>query len=169
MPRLRPLTAGLALVFSCLAAAASAQPPKPAPDDPRSINLRAYTELLRGDVRAQQVAILTELMDLTEAEEAVFWPIYREYDAELAKLNDERVALIAEYAAAYDQMSDATADRLAHAALDLDARRQSLIAKYYERVKAALSPKLAARFLQVEHQLLTLIDLQISAALPVVK
>ena len=38
-------------------------------------------------------------MGFTEAEDAAFWPIYREYDSEMAKLGDERVALIAEYAA----------------------------------------------------------------------
>ena len=42
-------------------------------------------------------------------------------------------------------------------------------AKYYERIKSALSPRAALRFLQVEHQLLLIIDLQISAALPIVQ
>ena len=37
-------------------------------------------------------------MGFTEAEDAAFWPIYREFDAEMAKLGDERVGLIAEYA-----------------------------------------------------------------------
>ena len=41
-------------------------------------NLRAYVELLRSDVRAQKVAILTELMELNEAQDTGFWPIYRE-------------------------------------------------------------------------------------------
>ena len=49
-------------------------------------------------MRAQKVAILTEVMGFTEAEDKAFWPIYREYDLEMAKLGDERVALIAEYA-----------------------------------------------------------------------
>ncbi len=54
-------------------------------------------------------------------------------------------------------------------ALDLEARRQAVKAKYYDRVKTALSPRTALRFLQVEHQLLLIIDLQISAALPIAK
>ena len=36
-------------------------------------------------------------------------------------------------------------------------------------MKQALSPKVAARFLQVEHQLLLIIDLQIASALPIVQ
>jgi hypothetical protein len=137
--------------------------------DPREANLTAYVELLRSDVRAQKVAILTELMELTEAEDAVFWPIYREYDAELSKLNDERLANIKEYAANYGSVTDALADKLARKALDIERRRTGLLEKYYDRVKTSVSPKAAVRFLQVEYQLLLLIDLQIAASLPVVK
>src|SRR6185436_1818696 len=129
----------------------------------------AYAELLRSDVRAQKVVILTQLMNFTEAEDKAFWPIYREYDIEMAKLGDERIALIAEYAANYSALTDAVAEKLAAKALDLEARRQALKAKYFDRLKTALSPRTALRFLQIEQQLLLLIDLQISAALPIVK
>jgi len=134
-----------------------------------TLNLTAYAELLRSDVRAQKVSIITQVMDFTEAEDTAFWPIYREYDVEMSKLGDERVALIAEYAKEYEKLTDALADKLATKALDLEARRQAVKAKCFERVKTALSPRKALRFLQVEHQLLLLIDLQISASLPVVK
>ena len=69
----------------------------------------------------------------------------------------------------YSNLTDATAEKLAAKALDLEARRQAVKAKYFDRVKTALSPRTALRFLQVEHQLLLIIDLQISAALPIVK
>jgi hypothetical protein len=133
----------------------------------RTLNLSAYAELLRSDVRAQKVAILTELMDFSETEDAAFWPIYREYDLEMAKLGDERTALIAEYRDHYRKMTDAIADKLASGALDLENQRRAVLAKYYGRVKTALPPRKALRFLQIEHQLLLLIDLQISALLPI--
>lgn len=136
--------------------------------DPRDANLTAYVELLRSDVRAQKAAILTELMAFTDAEDAAFWPIYREYDAEMSKLGDERVALIGDYAKHFDDMTDETADKLATKAIELESRRRAAAATCYDRVKKALSPRTALRFLQVEHQLQQLIDLQISAALPVV-
>ena len=71
------------------------------PGETRELNLRAYTELLRSDVRTQKVAILTEVVGFTEAEDKAFWPIYREYDVEMSKLGDERIAVIAEYARNY--------------------------------------------------------------------
>jgi hypothetical protein len=139
------------------------------PGDTREANLRAYVELLRSDVRAQKVAIITELMAFTEAEDAKFWPVYREYDTELTKLNDDRLALIKEYAANYERLTDEVADRLARGALDVEARRHALKARYYDRFKTVLSPKAAARFLQVDNQILLILDLQIAAALPIVQ
>jgi hypothetical protein len=154
-----------------MAASAAAQaPPKQADaKDTTTLNLTAYAELLRSDVRAQKVAIFTEVMGFTEAEDAAFWPIYREYDLEMAKLGDERIAMIAEYARNYATLTDPTAEQLAGKAIELEARRQAVKAKYFDRVKTALSPRTALRFLQVEHQLLLILDLQISAALPIVK
>jgi hypothetical protein len=128
--------------------------------------LSAYTQLLRSDIRAQKVAVITEIMQFTEAEDAKFWPVYREYEAELTKINDDRIALIADYAVNYEKLTDAAADRLALGALDLEARRHAIKAKYYDRFKSAVQPKTAARFLQVENQILLLLDLQIAAALP---
>ncbi len=162
---IRHVTTGLLLLT--VAVTAAAQVPGGSEADTRSLNLSTYAELLRSDVRAQKVAIITEVMGFTDAEDKAFWPIYRDYDLEMSKLGDERVALIAEYAAAYAKITDEIADKLATRALDLEARRQAAKARCYERVKAALSPRTALRFLQVEHQLLQLIDLQISATLPI--
>jgi hypothetical protein len=108
-------------------------------------------------------------MGLTEAEDKAFWPLYRDYDREMATLGDERVALIAEYANNYSNLTDAVAETLAAKALDLEARRQATKAKHFARIKNALSPRTALRFLQIEQQLLLIIDLQISAALPIVQ
>lgn len=139
------------------------------PDDTREANLRAYVELLRSDMRSQKIAILTELMDFSEAEDANFWPLYRDYETELAKVNDDRIALIKEYAASYQTLTDDTADRLARGALDLEGRRNALKARYYDRFKSVLSPKAAVRFLQIENQMLLILDLQIAASLPIVQ
>jgi len=162
----RHLVTSLVLMLAA-ATAAGAQSVPPPEQQTRTLNLSAYAELLRSDVLLQKVAIITQVMGFTEAEEAAFWPIYREYDGEMAKLGDERVALVADYAKNYDTLTDDVADRLAKTALDLEARRQAVKAKCYERVRAALKARTALRFLQVEHQLQLLVDLQISAALPI--
>jgi len=165
----RPSRLGVLVALLVLAPGAQAIAQTKPADDSREQNLRAYAELLRSDLRAQKVAIITELMQFTEADDEKFWPIYREYEIELAKVNDERIALIREYASAYESITDAIADRLARGAHDLEQRRKTLKAKYYDRFKAALSPRTAARFLQIENQILLILDLQIAASLPIVQ
>jgi hypothetical protein len=158
---------GIAIVLS-MAGSLGAQAPVPADQrQDTALNLSAYAELLRQDVRTMKVAIITEVVGFTEEEDRAFWPIYREYDLEMSKLADERVRMIRDYAAHFGTITDEQAASLAATALDLEARRNAAKAKCYERVKTALSPRTALRFLQVEHQLQLLIDLQIAAALPV--
>jgi flagellar biosynthesis chaperone FliJ len=131
-------------------------------------NIQAYIALLRSNVRQQKAEMMGAVMQLSAADAAKFWPIYDEYDKELTKLNDLRVANIQEYANTYDQMTDEKADELIQKAMAYRKQRFELLAKYYERVKQALGGITAARFLQVEDQLLLLIDLQIDSSLPVV-
>ena len=159
----------VALALAGLVVQGLAQSSQVSEQQTKTLNLSAYAELLRSDVQAQKIAILTEVMGFTEAEDKAFWPIYRDYNAEMAKLGDERVALIEEYARAYSQITDAVAQSLATRAIDLDKRRSATLERCFTRVGSALSPKTALKFLQVEHQLLSIIDLQISASLPIVK
>jgi hypothetical protein len=130
-------------------------------------NMQAYIQLLRSDVRQQKAEMLGEVMQLSAADAAKFWPIYSEYDVELNKLNDLRVANIQEYENKYYEMTDEKADELIRKAMSYRKQRAELIERYYERVKQALGGVTAARFVLVEDQLLLIIDLQINSSLPV--
>jgi hypothetical protein len=132
-------------------------------------NLSADIELLRSDVRADKTKIITAMMQLDDKDAAVFWPIYRDYESDLAKLYDERVAGILDYTDHYLKMTDAKADELATGALQWEERRTDLKKKYYARFKQSLSAVTATRFLQVENQLLMLVDLQVAASLPIIE
>jgi hypothetical protein len=158
------------LVFLGVSAAGTAQQPAANPmsrPETRELNFKAYTELLRSDLRGQKAALITQVMGFTDAEDAAFWPVYREYEMELAKINDDRLAMIEDYAKAYESLTDAKANDLITKALDLQARRAALQQKYYGKLKTAMSPRTAARVMQVEHQILLLLDLQVAASLPV--
>jgi len=138
------------------------------PADTQEKNIQEYIDLLRTDVRQQKAETMGAEMALNADQSAKFWPIYNEYDKALNKLNDQRVANIQEYARDYDHLTDAKADELVRSALDYRKQRSELLAKYYDRVRASLGPIEAARFLQIESQLLSIIDLRIDAALPIV-
>jgi hypothetical protein len=130
-------------------------------------NLSEYTKLLREDVRSQKSAIMSAVMQLDPDQAAKFWPIYRDYDTELSKVNDLRVANIEEYSRTYNNLTDAKADELVQASMEYQKQRANLLAKYYERMKQEMGAVTAARFVQVEHQMLLIIDLQIASSLPV--
>jgi hypothetical protein len=133
----------------------------------KELNLKEYVKLLREDVRSEKYSIVDEVMQLDLDQAAKFWPIYRDYDAELAKINDLRVANIEEYAQSYNHLTDEKADELVRNAMEFQKQRDELLGKYYLRVKQEMGAITAARFMQVEHQLLLIIDLQINSALPV--
>jgi hypothetical protein len=150
---------------------AQGAPTKSAPPsgaDVQEKNVQAYIDLLRRNVRQEKAEILGSMMLLSAADAAKFWPIYEEYDAQLNKLNDKRVENIKDYARNYDQMTDAKADELIQNALTYRRQRAQLLADTYLKVKQSLGAVTAARFAQIETQLLLLIDLQIYSVLPIV-
>jgi hypothetical protein len=155
------------ILVPAFALAAQAQDSPPAVNQDNK-NIQAYIELLRSDVRQQKTEAMGAVMELSAADAAKFWPIYSEYDVELTKLNDSRVANIQEYSRTYADMTDEKADELIQKAMLYRKQRSELLAKYYGRVKEQLGGVTAARFVQVEDQLLLLIDLQIDSSLPIV-
>jgi len=122
-------------------------------------------ELVRADVRAEKTALIRDGMDLTDKESSVFWPLYREYEFELSKVYDSRLALIKDYVAHYDKMTDEKARELIKKSFALEEKRVALKKKFYPRFEKALSSKTAAKFFYFEKQLDLLIDLKISSEL----
>ena len=163
------------VVFLALCRLACAQAPSPSPQtqtpgaasSAQEKNLQEYIQLLRSDIRPQKDEIMGAMMRLDVDESAKFWPIYSDYDAELTKLNNQRVANIEEYAREYNGLTNAQADNLIRQDFEFRKQRSELLAKYYGRVKDSLGAVQAARFLQIEDQLLMIIDLRILSSLPV--
>jgi hypothetical protein len=135
-------------------------------NDDRELNLRAYTEMLRADVNSKRVAIITQIMEFSDADAAIFWPLFRDYDHELSKLGDTRVQLISDYIKNYDDISEAKANELMSGAFAIEAERAALKKKHFDIMGKALSARTAARFFQIENQMQDVVDLQISANLP---
>ncbi len=129
----------------------------------------AQLEMLRSDVRAEKVAIITDMMAFTDEQAEVFWPIYRDMVNESDKLTDLRIALIKEYAENYVEMTDKVAKDIVTKALSMRDKRLALEKKYYKKFSKALDPITAAKFYQINREINILIDIQISAGLPFFK
>ena len=160
------LVAGSAALSQSTPVSASAGADQRRSSGGRRDNVQEYVKLLRADIHAEKTKILGSAMQLDAAQAEKFWPIYRDYDARLAKLNDMRVSNILEYARTYSDMTDIKADELANGAIVYHKRRIELLATCYDNLREALGSVVAARFMQVEGQLLSIIDLQIASELP---
>lgn len=126
-------------------------------------------EILRSDLKTQKVAIITDAMEFTEQESGVFWPLYKEYDFELTKLNDLRIATVKDFANNFDTMTDVKAEELIKQSLKFQKDRVSLREKYFKKFKKILPVIKAAKFMQVENQLTNFIDAQLSAEIPLIE
>lgn len=143
-----------------------AAPAAPAQD--QELNIQAYIQLLRKDINKARSQIVGDVMQLDADEAVKFWPVYKDFQADLSVIGDQIVALIREYTDHYDDMTNERADKLATQLLSIGQQRNELKRRYYEKFKAALNPVIAAEFLQVENQIENLLDLQIASQLPTV-
>src|SRR4051794_141581 len=176
MTWIHSLLIGSLLASAGLRAQSSTQPkPKPgtntqaAATSNQELNLRAYTELLRADLRKSKSQVVGQVMQFDTDQAAVFWPIYKQFEADLSKIGDRTVALVKKYTDNYDQMTNEVAEQMATEFLTIEQQRNELKRRYYAKFKSALDAITATRFLQVENQIERLVDLQIASQLPVME
>lgn len=126
-------------------------------------------ELLRSDIRTKKMTLIAERMEFSGKEADAFWPIYRRYDVEMAAINDKKVVLLSDYLQFHKTLDDAKAKEIARGVFDVDQRTLDLRKKYFEELSGVVSPKTAARFLQIERRIQQLVDVQIASRYPVIK
>ena len=129
----------------------------------------SYIEVLKSEIKTDKKAIITETMEFTEQESAAFWPVYNEFEHELEKLSGKRIANIKDFAANYDSLTDKKADELINNSFNFLEDRLSLNEKYYKKFAEVLTPMVAAKYMQLEHQIQLVMDLNIAANLPLIK
>ncbi len=124
--------------------------------------------MIQSDVRAQAQQIMTYAMQLSDADAANFWPIYRRYELERADWGDLRIALIRRFAEQYETMTNDQAEDIAEEMFDLLDDRIDLYKSFFGKFSDAVSPSVGARFVQVERQLNMVMDLQIAGEMPLI-
>jgi hypothetical protein len=121
---------------------------------------------LRADLRADKVALINQNMKFTPKESAAFWPIYKKYEYDLSKVNDQRVQLIKDYAQKFDNLTDADAKEMSEKAFRFESDRIDLKKKYFKEFNQELSATTVAKFFQLERRLDLLMDLKLASMLP---
>jgi hypothetical protein len=148
---------------------AQAQQPSTPPAAETKAETMQEMQLTRTAIQAERQAIVTQAMDLTPEEMEAFWPLYREYRLEAAKIGDRIVALVLRYAANYDNLTDATADKLLTDFVRVEQARANLKAKFLPQFKKVLPAKKVVRFYQVENKLDVLILSEMAETIPLAR
>jgi len=147
-----------------------AQAPQSAPGQQDTAKAAADLDIqeVREDIRAHRKQVIAENMTLTPDEATKFWPIYDQYIQEAIKINDVRWSLMKDYAANYDTLSDQMAMDLIKKSAEVDQQLVALREKYVSIFAKAVSVRKTAQWYQLDRRLDLVINLQLSAMVPLV-
>lgn len=151
--------AGTVLGAALLAAAAA----------PAHAQAATDIELTRAQIQKERQAIIAEAMKLTEDESLAFWPVYRDYRVEMARLGDRLVKVIKEFAATDATLNDEQATRLLNEYLDIKAKDISVKKKYAGTFRKVLPAPKVTRFFQLENKLDAVVNFDLAATIPLAR
>lgn len=119
-------------------------------------------KLLRKDLRSQKKQIVAANMDLTDAVAEKFWPVYDQYTADLAKINDTKAALLNQYWQTFDTMSGEEAENYIRKRTAVEESIMELRLRYIPIFGKVLSGRQTALFFQIDWRLGLMVDLQLA-------
>ena len=129
-------------------------------------NADAVRQALRSDDAKR--ALVEKNLQLTPAEAKKFWPIYDEHQKELEKILRKQNRAMNDYIAAEASMTDANAKRLITTVVSTDGDEQHLREATLKRVLKVLPARKAARYMQLENKLRSVVRYDIADHIPLV-
>jgi len=136
---------------------------------PASAQTATDIALTRAQIQTERQAIIADAMKLTEDESLVFWPAYRDYRVDMARLGDRLVKVITEFAAADANLTDEQATRLLDEYLDIKAKDISVKKKYVGVFRKLLPAPKVTRFFQLENKLDAVVNFELAATIPLTR
>ncbi len=125
--------------------------------------------LLRKDIRSQKKQLIAANLQLTDTEAQKFWPLYDQFTEALVSINNDKYALIKEYAQNYNNMTDAQADNWTQRLLKVDSGVADLRQQYWSKFRSVLPAKKTALYEQIERRTQLLIEVQLASQIPFVQ
>jgi hypothetical protein len=126
-------------------------------------------ELMRSDIRTKKASLIADRMKFTDREASAFWPVYRQYEADLAAINDKKVSIMKDYMSRHEALTEQQAKQLAEDVFDVDQKTLDLREKCFGALEKAIPAKTIVRWLQLERRLQLLVDAQLAKDLPVIQ
>jgi len=128
-------------------------------------------QILRDKIKADKKLLVAANMELTESEANGFWPVYEEYQKDLAAINQRIAQLIESYATDYqaDTLTDEKAKKLIDELVAIEQADGGLQAAYVPKLSEVLPSKKVARYLQIENKIRALIKFDLATELPLIQ
>ena len=123
---------------------------------------------LRAEIQADRQAVLAANLGLTDAESTAFWPLYREYRGEMAKVGDRLQKLIQDYAVTYETATAEQAKTMVDEMMSIQRAELKVKETYLPKFRKGIPEVKVARFLQIENKIDTLIKLDLAANIPLI-
>jgi hypothetical protein len=127
-----------------------------------------FYDLLKSDVGMKRRSLVKKHLQMDAAEADKFWPIFEDYSEEISDFYDGKRK---EYQSAlenFNNMNESKALEIGEEFFKFNEERLALKKKYFERMKAELSPTTVIKFFQIDYQIDLLIDVQIAGEVPLV-
>jgi hypothetical protein len=124
---------------------------------------------VRDALKAQKRAFIAVNMQLTDAEDAKFWPVYDSYQKDMETMNQKIGDLILDYAKNYETLTDSKADELLKKNLSLEKETLQLKTSYLPKFSAVLPAKKVARYYQLENKIQAVKRYDLADKIPLVK
>jgi hypothetical protein len=157
---MKKLIPAIALVAFALAGTGPASAQDPVDED---------IKLFRKDLRSMRKQIIAANMVLSDKEAEQFWPLFERCTQELVARQDEKYALLKEYAQDYLTMTDAGAEKYILGRASVDQAILQVRLKYFPLFRKVLSGKSTALFFQLDWRLGLIMDLQLASQTPVIE
>ena len=124
--------------------------------------------ILAQKIKADKKLVVSQAMQLTDAETKGFWPVYDAYQKDLAGINDRLAKLVVTYADAWNKGSvpDETAKKLVRESIAIDEAELKLKRDYAPKLEKVLPGAKVARYLQVESKIRAVIKYELAANIP---
>lgn len=152
--------------LGCLAVVAIVSTPHAA--SAQKVDPWTAIQQLQADLKADRQSVVASNLPLTDGESRAFWPVYKEYRAEVEKVGDRLSKLIVAYASNYETMTDEKADAFFKESVGIERDKLAVREKYVPKVRAVLPAQKAARFFQIENKLDAIVNVTLTQEIPLV-
>ena len=125
--------------------------------------------LVRQSANTDRKIILMGNMTFTADESAQFWPAWNEYRMAVAANGDRTLALIKDFAANYENMTDQKADELMTDHYSIEMQNLVIQQKFSQEINKFMPANKVMRVIQIENKLDAAIDLQLASEIPLTK